>query len=451
MRIHILGICGKLMATIAVLARELGHEVSGQDKGVYPPMSTMLEEQGISLTDGYEFSDLQAAKPDLVIVGNFAGRGMPIIEELMNSCIPYTSAAKWLHDFILKDRHVLAISGTHGKTTTTSMVAWVLTKAGKNPGYMVGGVPRNLPASGALGEKYFVIEADEYDTAYFDKRSKYFHYNPSTLVINNIEFDHGDIFRDLEMIQLNFHHVVRLVPGNGRIIVPTHNESVETTLAKGCWTPVVKVGQDGEFSAALIDNSYSHFKVLRQGKVVGEINWQMTGAHNVHNALATIAAVDHVGVDVATACAALNEFLGVRGRLEVRGTPAGVTVYDDYAHHPTEIATTLDGVRRKVGQAKVIAVQEPRSNTMRSGQHREGLVTAFTQADEVCLYAAPDLKWNLDTEVTQKIGPQAKTFGDIDQLVQHLHQRAKSGDHIVVMSNATFGGLIDKLLVALKG
>lgn len=438
------------MATIAVLARELGHEVSGQDKGVYPPMSTMLEEQGIALTEGYEVEGLVAAKPDLVIIGNAASRGWPVIEYVMDSKIPYTSAAKWLHDFILKDRHVFAISGTHGKTTTTSMVAWILTKAGKNPGYMVGGVPRNLPSSGALGKDYFVIEADEYDTAFFDKRSKYFHYNPSTLVINNIEFDHGDIFRDLEMIQLNFHHVVRLVPGKGRIVVPTHNESVEKTLAKGCWSSVVKVGQDGDFSAELVNNSYGHFKVLKAGKAVGEIRWQMTGAHNVHNALASIAAVDHIGVDAATACAALNEFIGVRGRLEVRGTPGGITIYDDYAHHPTEIATTLDGLRRKVGEAKVIAVQEPRSNTMRSGQHREGLITAFGKADEVCLYAAPDLPWNLDEEVTRKVGGNAQTFYDIDALVAHLKARAQSGDHIVVMSNATFGGLIGKLLVALE-
>ena len=438
------------MATIALIAREQGHEVSGQDKGVYPPMSTMLEEQGIKLTEGYAPEDMMALKPDLVVVGNVAARGMPIIEYIMNNRIPYTSGPKWLHDFILKDRHVFAISGTHGKTTTTSMVAWILTKAGLNPGYMVGGVPRNLPASGALGEKYFVIEADEYDTAFFDKRSKYFHYNPTTLVLNNVEFDHADMFRDLEMIQLNFHHIVRLVPGNGRIIVPTHDESVEKTLAKGCWTPVVKVGRDGEFSAELVNDSYGHFKVLREGKPVGEIKWQMTGAHNVHNALAAIAAVDHIGVDVATACAALNEFIGVRGRLEVRGTPNDITIYDDYAHHPSEIATTLDGVRRKVGNAKIIAVQEPRTNSMRSGAHREGLVTAFTKADEVCLYAAPDLPWKLDEEVTQKVGNKAQTFYDIDAMVAHLKGRAKAGDHIVVMSNNTFGGLIDKLLVALK-
>lgn len=450
MRIHILAICGKLMAPIAVLAKQLGHEVSGQDKGVYPPMSTMLGDQGITLTEGFEIDDLDAAKPDLVIIGNVASRGWPIVEHIMNSGIPYMSGSEWLHDFILKDRHVLAISGTHGKTTTTAMVAWMMTQAGKNPGYMVGGVPRNLPASSALGADYFVIEADEYDTAFFDKRSKFFHYNPTTLVMNNVEYDHGDIFRDLEAIQLTFHHLVRLVPSKGCVIVPTHDASIETTLAKGCWTPVVKVGTDGEYSAVLVNNSHSHFKVLHHGQEVGEVRWPMMGAHNVHNALAAIAAVGHVGVDIGTACAALCHFTGVRGRMEVRGTPAGVTVYDDYAHHPTEIATTLDGLRRKVGSEKIIVAQEPRSNTMRMGRHRESLVTSFDVADEVYLYAAPDMSWNLDTDVTQKIGPKAKTFGDIDVLAAHLCQRARSGNHIVVMSNSTFGELIDKLLIGLS-
>lgn len=450
MRIHILGICGKLMATIALLARELGHEVSGQDKGVYPPMSTMLEEQGIHLTEGYEAADMMALKPDLVIIGNVASRGWPIVEYILDNKVPYISPAKWLHDFILKDRHVLAISGTHGKTTTTAMVAWMMTKAGKNPGYMIGGVPRNLPSSGALGQDYFVIEADEYDTAFFDKRSKYFHYNPSTLVINNIEFDHGDIFRDLEAIQLNFHYLVRLVSGQGRIVVPTGDVSVETTLAKGCWTPVVKVGEGGEFAAELIGNSHSHFKVLKQGKVVGEVRWPMTGAHNVHNALAAIAAVEHVGVDAAVACAALSEFAGVRGRMEVRGTHNGITVYDDYAHHPSAIMTTLEGLRRQVGKARIIAVQEPRSNTMKLGTLRQQLAGAFGDADEVCLYAAPTLTWDLDADVTRKVGSKAKTFTDIDALAAHLAAQARSGDHIVVMTNGSFGGLIDKLLAALK-
>lgn len=438
------------MATIALLARELGHEVSGQDKDAFPPMTTMLEEQKVKIINNYEPESLAAAKPDLVIVGNVASRGWPIVEYILDNKIPYISPAKWMHDFILKDRHVFAISGTHGKTTTTSMVAWILTKAGKNPGYMVGGVPLNLPASGALGKDYFVIEADEYDTAFFDKRSKYFHYNPTTLVINNIEFDHGDIFRDLEAIQLNFHYLVRLVSSQGRIVVPAGDASVETTLAKGCWTPVVKVGEGGAFTAELINNSHSHFKVLKQGKVVGEVNWQMVGAYNVHNALAAIAAVEHIGVDAATACGALNEFLGVRGRMEVRGTVNGITVYDDYAHHPTAITATLDGLRRKVGDARIIAVQEPRSNTMKLGTLRQQLAQAFGPADEVCLYAAPTLTWDLDADVTRKIGNKAQTFTDIDALAAHLAGCAKSGDHIVVMTNGSFGGLIDKLLAALK-
>jgi UDP-N-acetylmuramate: L-alanyl-gamma-D-glutamyl-meso-diaminopimelate ligase len=447
--IHILGICGTFMGGIALLARELGFNVSGSDANVYPPMSTQLREQGIALCEGYDPKHLHP-RPDLVVIGNAMSRGNPAIEHVLNEGIPYTSGPQFLADRIIHDRWVLAVSGTHGKTTTSGMLAWILEHAGLRPGFLVGGVPQNFGLSARMGTSpFFVVEADEYDTAFFDKRSKFVHYRPRTLIINNIEFDHADIFPDLAAIQRQFHHLVRTVPGRGLIIAPDGEAATQATLKMGCWTPLETIGTNGTWSARKEVADGSAFEVRRNGTAMGTVRWPLIGDHNVHNALAAIAAAQHAGVPVATAIAALAEFKNVKRRMEVRGVVNGITVYDDFAHHPTAIELTLGGLRRSVGDARIFAVLEPRSNTMRMGVHKELLAPSLAAADQVVLYAPKDIGWDV-TSVAGSLGEKGHVFADIAAIIGYVGANARPGDHVLVMSNGAFGGIHDKLLQALK-
>jgi UDP-N-acetylmuramate: L-alanyl-gamma-D-glutamyl-meso-diaminopimelate ligase len=401
MHVHILGVCGTFMGGIAALAKARGHRVTGSDRNVYPPMSTQLEALGVELIQGYDAEQLDPA-PDIVVVGNVMTRGMPVIERLLEGSVPFTSGPQWLAEHILRDRWVLAVSGTHGKTTTSSLLAWILEHAGLNPGFLIGGVPVNFDSTARLGaDPFFVIEADEYDTAFFDKRSKFVHLRARTAIINNIEFDHADIFADVQAIQRQFHQFVRLIPGSGRIVWNAADENVRAMLDIGCWTPCEGFAREplpaAKWSARVApDGDFSKFEVLEDGKSRGSVEWPLIGAHNVDNALAAIAAAQHAGVPVTRAIAALGQFGGIRRRLEVRGRVAGVTVYDDFAHHPTAIASTLDGLRRRVGRERIVAVLEPRSNTMRMGVHRDTLAPSLAGADEVWFYVPPDLGWELE-------------------------------------------------------
>ena len=451
MHIHILGICGTFMGGIALLARAAGHEVSGSDTNVYPPMSTQLEAAGIALREGYHAEHLQPA-PDQVVVGNALSRGNAAVEYLLDRALPYTSGPQWLAEQVLKDRWVLAVAGTHGKTTTSSMLAWILEYAGLNPGFLIGGVPNNFGVSARLGgTPFFVVEADEYDTAFFDKRSKFVHYRPRTAILNNLEFDHADIFSDLAAIQRQFHHLVRTVPGSGRIISNADDANLAEVLAMGCWTPVENVtatATAAQWQARKLSADGSRFEVMCAGALQGTVAWSQLGDHNVHNALAAIAAARHAGVPTAQSIAALAEFQGVKRRMELRGVVGGVTVYDDFAHHPTAIETTLAGLRRKIGDARILAVLEPRSNTMRLGVHRAAIAPALAQADRVWLYEPPDLGWNLD-DVAQAATVPTAVLPSVDALVAAIVAEARAGDHIIVMSNGGFGGIHGKLLAAL--
>ncbi|HCV78657.1 MAG TPA: UDP-N-acetylmuramate:L-alanyl-gamma-D-glutamyl-meso-diaminopimelate ligase, partial [Pseudomonas sp.] len=373
MHIHILGICGTFMGSLAVLAKEAGHRVTGSDANVYPPMSTQLEAQGIELTQGYDPAQLDPA-PDLVVIGNALSRGNPAVEYVLDKGLPYVSGPQWLAEHVLQGRWVLAVAGTHGKTTTTSMLAWVLEHAGMSPGFLIGGVPQNFGISARLGgTPFFVVEADEYDSAFFDKRSKFVHYRPRTTILNNLEYDHADIFPDLAAIERQFHHLVRTIPSSGLIIHPTAETALVRVLEMGCWTPVQTTGAGGQWQARLLAEDGSRFEVLFEGQVQGTVNWELTGQHNVANALATLAAARHVGVVPSLGVAALSEFRSVKRRMEKVAEVRGVTVYDDFAHHPTAIATTLQGLRARVGSERIIAVIEPRSNSMKLGAHRDGL------------------------------------------------------------------------------
>jgi UDP-N-acetylmuramate: L-alanyl-gamma-D-glutamyl-meso-diaminopimelate ligase len=396
MHVHILGVCGTFMGGIAALAKARGHRVTGSDRNVYPPMSTQLEALGVELIQGYDAEQLDPA-PDVVVVGNVMTRGMPVIERLLEGTVPFTSGPQWLAEHVLRDRWVLAVSGTHGKTTTSSLLAWILEHAGLDPGFLIGGVPVNFDSTARLGsDPFFVIEADEYDTAFFDKRSKLVHLRARTAIINNIEFDHADIFPDVKAIQRQFHQFVRLIPASGRIVWNAADANVRTMLDMGCWTPCEGFAREAlpgaKWSVRVADGSdFSSFEVLEDGRARGRVEWQMIGAHNVENALGAIAAAQHAGVPVGRSLEALGEFGGIRRRLELRGRVAGIAVYDDFAHHPTAIASTLDGLRRKVGQERIVAVLEPRSNTMRMGVHRETLAPSLAAADEVWFYVPPDL------------------------------------------------------------
>ncbi|ODP98337.1 UDP-N-acetylmuramate:L-alanyl-gamma-D-glutamyl-meso-diaminopimelate ligase [Salinivibrio sp. SS3] len=448
MHIHILGICGTFMGGAAMLAKQLGHRVTGSDSHVYPPMSTLLESQGIDIIEGYDPVQLSPA-PDLVVIGNAMSRGNPCVEAVLNQGLPYTSGPQWLHDFLLQDRWVLAVSGTHGKTTTASMLAWILEDCGYAPGFLIGGVASNFNASARLGDSpFFVVEADEYDSAFFDKRSKFIHYQPKTLVINNLEFDHADIFDDLAAIKKQFHHVVRTVPGIGQIIAPSDDTNVTDTLAMGCWSECVYAGPDGQWQSMKKDPAGSQFDAYFAGELVGTVSWDLVGDHNVRNALMAIAAARHVGVTPDLACQSLETFINTKRRLEWRGEQAGVTVYDDFAHHPTAIRLTLEGLRAKVGNGRIVAVLEPRSNTMKQGVHKDTLAASLARADTVFLYQPQGLDWSLEAVVDNCTQP-AHRHDDIDALVTALTEHAQAGDTVLVMSNGGFGGIHDKLLTAL--
>ncbi len=451
MHIHILGICGTFMGGVARIAQALGHKVTGADANVYPPMSTQLEEAGIVLTEGWDPDQLDPA-PDMVVIGNALSRGNPLVEAVLARGLPYTSGPQWLADNLLRDRWVLAVAGTHGKTTTASMLAWILEHAGLAPGFLIGGVPRNFDRSARAGDlPFFVVEADEYDTAFFDKRSKFVHYRPRTCVLGNLEFDHADIFDDLAQIQRQFHHLVRTVPGNGRLVVPAGDGNLEQVLRMGCWTPVERFSVEGEAAWRIGEASAdgSRFQVVCEGETVGEIRWELTGRHNMANALAALAAARHAGVPPLVGVEALCRFQGVKRRMELRGEVAGVRLYDDFAHHPTAIATTLSGVRARVGDGRIIAVLEPRSNTMRAGVHADALPRALAAADEVLLYAPPELRWDADRALAP-LGGRCKVFRETGPLVEAVAREAAEGDTVVVMSNGGFENVHARILEALE-
>ena len=447
MHVHILGICGTFMGSLALIARELGHRVTGSDQHVYPPMSTQLQDHGIELMQGYCVEHLQPA-PDLVIVGNAMSRGNAAIEYMLDNNLPYTSGPQWLSNQVLNTQHVLAVSGTHGKTSTASMLAWVLEYADLDPGFLIGGVPSNFGVSARAGNgQFFVIEADEYDTAFFDKRSKFVHYRPTTLIINNLEFDHADIFSDLAAIQTQFHHLVRIVPGKGHIIYPAHNEAIDQVLEQGCWSEKMLVGPGGVESKMVKDDG-SSFEVKVNNTVVGELKWGLLGQHNVLNALAVIAAATTVGVTPTQAIEALSEFKGIKRRLELAGEVNDIKVYDDFAHHPTAIATTLDGLRKSRHDGKIIAVIEPRSNTMRMGVHDGKLGASASQADAVYWYQpseAIDLVQDVQAHNHQYV------CSTHDEVIASVTAQARPGDVIVIMSNGGFGGIHRRILDALAG
>lgn len=435
------------MGGIAAIAKSLGHKVTGSDKNVYPPMSTQLEALGIELTEGYCESQFDPA-PDMVVIGNAMSRGNPAVEYVLNRNLPYTSGPQWLLDNLLKDRWVIGLSGTHGKTTTSSMVAWILEHAGLNPGYLIGGVPENFGVSARVGESpFFVIEADEYDSAFFDKRSKFVHYRPKTLVINNLEFDHADIFADLGAIQTQFHHLVRMVPENGLILTPNNTPTIEDMLKKGCWSSRQSLGK--EWHAELLKKDGSEFNVLHNGVIAGTVTWALVGQHNVDNALMAIAAAHHAGVTLPDAIDALSFFKNVKRRMEVKGEVNNITLYDDFAHHPTAIATTLDGLRKKVGNARILAVLEPRSNTMKMGVHKDTLANSWQKADKVYLYEPEGMDWSLVDSVAHSNAP-THCFRDVEKIVQGVCNVAQPGDHILVMSNGGFEGIHGRILDALK-
>jgi len=454
MHIHILGICGTFMGGLAALAREAGHKVTGCDAGVYPPMSDQLRALGIELIEGFGTEQLALA-PDTWVVGNVVSRARqadgspryPLMEAILDAGLPYTSGPQWLAEHVLQGRHVMAVAGTHGKTTTTSMLAWILERAGLEPGFLVGGVPLNFGVSARLGRgRYFVIEADEYDTAFFDKRSKFVHYRPRTAILNNLEFDHADIFDDLASIERQFHHLVRTVPAAGRIVANGLEESLSRVLHMGCWSEVRSFGTAvGDFAA---QGEPGRFTVLERGRAAGTVAWELSGVHNQLNALAAVAAAQHAGVEPATAAAALGEFRNVKRRMEVRGTAGGVTVYDDFAHHPTAIRTTLDGLRRTLGQGRILAVFEPRSNTMKLGSMKAQLPWSLESAD-LAFCHGDSLGWD-PREALVPMGTRARVVDNLETLVAEISDVARSGDHVVCMSNGGFGGIHTKLLDALR-
>lgn len=444
--IHILGICGTFMGSLAILAKQLGYRVTGSDQQVYPPMSTQLEAAGIELFEGWDPSQLDVA-PDMIVVGNVIARGNPVMETVLNRLLPYTSGPAWLAEHVLRDRWVLAVAGTHGKTTTSSMLTWILHNADMEPGYLIGGIPHNFPASADIGGSgFFVIEADEYDCAFFDKRSKFLHYRPRTTILNNLEYDHADIFPDLAAIQRQFHHLVRIIPNEGLIIHPADDVALLDVLKMGCWTPTQTLqGPQADWQARAVSADGSQFSVWFGGREVGQVSWNLTGAHNIHNALAAMAAARHVGVEPHTSCAALCEFSGVKRRMEFIGEVKGRRIYDDFAHHPTAIATTLAGLRAKVGAARVLAIIEPRSNTMKQGVHAKTLGNACVNADEVIWLEPAGLQWSLH-EVAKSAGNHHRAFRAVDEILRYVVDHSRMGDHIVIMSNGGFGGIHQKLL-----
>jgi UDP-N-acetylmuramate: L-alanyl-gamma-D-glutamyl-meso-diaminopimelate ligase len=465
MHIHILGICGTFMGGIAAIARQAGHRVTGCDANVYPPMSTQLESQGIELIEGYSPDQLLQfeSMPDLFVIGNVVSRGNPLMEAILNQGLPYTSGPQWLGEQVLFGRHVLAVAGTHGKTTTCAMLTWILEFNGRKPGYLIGGVPLNFTVSACLGEsQYFVIEADEYDTAFFDKRSKFVHYRPRTALLNNLEFDHADIFADLTAIETQFHHLVRTVPSDGLLVVNGEEPALETVITRGAWAPVERFGQDAKNEWSFISQVADGFVVVKNGKEVATVTWApdsgVMGTHNQLNALAAIASAHHVGIAPADAARALAEFKNVKRRLEIIGVANDITVYDDFAHHPTAITTTVDGLRRRVGAARILAVLEPRSNTMKLGVMKAQLPNSLQAADKVFAFGASSGKESLGWDLNEVLSPlnakelnKVTAFDALDTLVLAVAKEAKPGDHILVMSNGGFGGVHEKILKALEG
>lgn len=459
MHIHILGVCGTFMGSLAQLAIALGHRVTGSDANVYPPMSTQLEQAGIELMQGFDPAHLQPV-PDLVVIGNAMSRGNPAVEYVLTQGIPYTSGPQWLHDYVLPGKWVLAVAGTHGKTTTSSMLAWILEYAGMAPGYLIGGVTKNFSTSARLGDTpFFVVEADEYDSAFFDKRSKFVHYNARTVILNNLEFDHADIFPDLAAIQKQFHHLVRTVPNNGLIISPAKDTAINEVIAQGCWTPQQQFslqefnsGTDkpsAEWQAQLIAADGSEFSVQHEGQEIAHIRWEQTGLHNVNNGLAAMIAARHVGVTPEMSAQALGQFAGVKRRMECLADVRSIKVYDDFAHHPTAIKTTLAGLRAKVGDQKIIAVIEPRSNTMRMGVHKDALGQACTDADDVLWYQPANVDWDMDDVVNHSPVP-AKLLRSLDEVIHCALALAEVDTHIVIMSNGGFGGIHQKMIDQLR-
>ena len=457
MHIHILGICGTFMGGLAAIAREAGHRVTGCDANVYPPMSDQLRSLGIELIEGFG-ADQMALAPDQWVIGNVVSRGNPLVEAILDAGAPYTSGPQWLAEQVLATRHVLAVAGTHGKTGTSAMLAWVLEQAGLQPGFLIGGVPLNFGISARLGggggsgsaqgRPCFVIEADEYDTAFFDKRSKFVHYRPRTAILNNLEFDHADIFADLGAIETQFHHLVRTVPASGRLIVNSREAALDRVLARGCWSELQRFGARKEEPGSLRARGEPHaFDVLRGSLKVGRVEWQLQGEHNQLNALAAIAAAEHVGVAPEVAAAALASFRNVRRRLELCGEAGGVKVYDDFAHHPTAMRTTINGLRRKAGLARILAVFEPRTNTMKRGSMSALLPWALEEADlAFCLQG--NYGWNA-AEALAPLGTQASVADSVDKLVAAIVRAVRPGDQVLVMSNGAFGGIHAKLLAAL--
>ena len=464
MHIHILGICGTFMGGIAAIARQAGHRVTGCDANVYPPMSSQLEAQGIELIEGFSPDQLSQFEtmPDLFVIGNVVSRGNPLMEAILNQSLPYISGPQWLGEQVLHGQHVLAVAGTHGKTTTSAMLTWILEFNGYQPGYLIGGVPLNFTVSARLGEgKYFVIEADEYDTAFFDKRSKFVHYRPRTALLNNLEFDHADIFADLAAIETQFHHLVRTVPGDGLLVVNGEEPALAGVITRGAWAPVENFGQELTNEWALISQAADGFIVRKSGKEVATVNWAsdsgVMGRHNQLNALAAIASANHIGISPADSARALAEFKNVKRRLETIGVARDITVYDDFAHHPTAITTTVDGLRRRVNTSRILAVIEPRSNTMKLGVMKAQLPGSLVAADKVFAYGASTGKESLGWDLAEVLSPlnqqepgKAHAFDDLDALVKAVAQEAKPGDHILVMSNGGFGGVHQKILKAIS-
>jgi UDP-N-acetylmuramate: L-alanyl-gamma-D-glutamyl-meso-diaminopimelate ligase len=439
------------MGGIALLARELGYEVSGSDTNVYPPMSTQLENAGIALRNLDDTGQFDPA-PDLVVIGNALSRGKPAVEWVLNHNLPYISGPGFLSNYLLKDRWVLAVAGTHGKTTTSSMLAWILEDAGLKPGFLIGGIPENFGLSARSGDApFFVVEADEYDTAFFDKRSKFVHYRPRTLILNNLEYDHADIFPDLDAIKRQFHHLIRTVPGNGLIVAPRSDANMADVIDMGCWTPIEYVGDDNSCNWQIknLSQDASQFDVYVDGNKAGTVNWNLQGLHNVSNAAMAIAAARHAGVPVHHAVDAMGRFQNVKRRMEIVGSVNDIMIYDDFAHHPTAIELTLGGLRNKVGNARIVAILEPRSNTMRMGIHQDTLAASLDNADEVIYYQPPDVDLDLHA-VAAKTRPPAGVMASIDDIISTLVNQSKPGDQLLIMSNGAFGGLHQKLLTALK-
>lgn len=438
------------MGGIAAIAKTLGHTVTGSDRNVYPPMSTQLEALGITLSEGYDEAQFEPI-PDMVIIGNAMARGNPAVEYVLNRNLPYTSGPQWLLDNLLKTKWVLAVSGTHGKTSTSSMLAWILEDAGLSPGFLIGGVPENFGISARMSESpFFVIEADEYDSAFFDKRSKFVHYRPRTLVLNNLEFDHADIFENLDAIKKQFHHLVRTVPANGLILAPAAEPNLESVIDMGCWSETAFTGnaQKADWEAKRTQPDCSEFDVHYKHTLIGSVKWSLFGEHNMNNALMAIAAAHHAGVKISDAMTALSTFENVKRRMEITGVVNGITVYDDFAHHPTAIATTLDGLRNKVGTQKIIAVVEPRSNTMRMGIHKNELAQSWNQADEVFLMAPQSLEWSLNDVINNSHVP-VYAYPSVDEIINSIKSSVKMGDHVLIMSNGGFDGIHQKIIQAI--